>query len=214
MDSSETVLQNLDWGDVVYAYGHLFAPEAKLLGVEAPMHDGKLNRDQLAQKMLVADFVALERGGALSLSLSTSKVLFIGTESVRVTKVNDVQAGPLSRAILGQLTGDPNKDGTKNVVYRLLRKDSVDPYGVVVNWSQQSLLQNGYYFEEERGRIAQMVAGSRRVPDRERLATLEPAARMIQSALREEELKQPAIYKRLKQDVLDALRSRVEQDSG
>ena len=214
MDSSETVLQNLDWGDVVYAYGHLFAPEVKLLGVEAPMHDGKLNRDQLAQMMLVADFVGLERAGALGLSLSTSKVLFIGTESVRVTKVKDVQAGPLSRAILGQLTGDRNKDGAKNVVYRLLRKDSVDPYGVVVNWSQESLFQNGYYHEEERGRIAQMVAGSRKVPDRERLATLEPAARMIQSALREEELKQPAIYKRLKQDVLDALRSRVEQDSG
>ena len=110
MSSSETVLQNLDWGDVVYAYGHLFAPEAKLLGVEALMHDGKLNRDQLAQKMLVADFVGLERGGALSLSLSTSKVLFIGTESVRVTRLKDVQAGPVSRAILGQTTGDPNKD--------------------------------------------------------------------------------------------------------
>ena len=161
---------------MVYAYGHLFAQQAKLVGVYAPMHEGKLNRDQLAQMMLVADFVGLERAGALSLSLSTSKVLFIGTESVRVTKLKDVQAGPVSRAILGQLTGDPNKDGAKNVVYRLLRKDSVDPFGVVVSWSQQSLLQNVYYHEEEGGRIAQMVAGSRKVPDRERLATLEESA--------------------------------------
>src|SRR5438477_11380375 len=124
MSSSETVLQTLDWGDVVYAYGHLFAQQAKLLGVDAPMHEGKLNRDQLAQMMLVADFVGLAQAGAISLSLSTSKMLFIGTESVRVSKLTEAQAGPVSRVILSQITGDPNKDGAKNVVYRLLGKDS------------------------------------------------------------------------------------------
>jgi hypothetical protein len=212
MSTTDTVPQSLDWGDVVYAYGHLFAGEARVLGLEAPLHEGKLNREQLAQMVLVADFVGLERAGAVELSLSTGKLLFISTESVLARKLKDVPSGPVARAIQAQITGDLKKDGVKNIVYRLLGRDSVDPYGEVVGWAQQSLLKNGYYHEEERGRIAQMVAGSKKVPKREQLASLEPAARTVESALKAEETRQPAVYKRLKQDVLDALRSRVEQD--
>ena len=213
MSTSDAIWQTLDWDDVVFAYGHLFAPAARLAGVDAPMQAGKLNRDQLAQMMLTADFVGLERAGAVVLSMSTSKMLFISTETVHVQKQQDVQAGPVSRAILAQITGDPKKDNAKNIIYRLLGRDSADPYGVVVNWSVQSLLKNGYYHEEERGRVAQVLAGSQKVPDRERLASLEGAAHTIESALKDEELRHGDVYKRLKQDVLDALRSRVERDS-
>ncbi len=212
MSNTQTVLQTLDWGDAVFAYGQLFASEAKLLGLEVPTHSVKINRDQLAQMVLVADFVGLQQAGAIDLSISTSKLLFISTETVLVKKLKDVMAGPVSQAILKQITGDPKKDSAKNIVYRLLGRDSVDPYSVAANWSVQSLLKNGYYHEEQRGKIAQVVAGSKKLPNREQLATLEASAHHVASALKDFEMKSPAIYKRLKDDVLAALRSRVEQD--
>ncbi len=205
MNAPEELWQSLDWGDVVFAYGHLFAAPTKLSGVEAPMHDGRLDRERLVQMILTADFVGLERAGALALSLSTSKMLFIGTESVLVKKLKDVGAGPVSRAILAQITGDPEKDNARNIVYRLLGSDSPDPYGVVANWSQRSLLKNGYHHGDGGG-LAPAT------PDRERLASLEHPARQIESTLQDEESKQPAVYKRLKLDVLDALRARVAEE--
>ncbi|MCA1554296.1 MAG: hypothetical protein LC737_07960 [Chloroflexi bacterium] len=212
MSNTQTLFQTLDWGDAVFAYGHLFAKEAKLLGLDVPLHNLKVNRDQLAQMILVADFVGLQQVGATEMSMSTSKMLFISTETVLVTRLKDVQSGPVSRAILNQITGDAKKDNAKGIVYRLLGRDSMDPYAVVAHWAMQSLLKNGYYHEEERGKVAQLVAGSKQIANPDQLATLEPAARTVESALNEFELKNPAVYKRLKDDVLASLRSRVEQD--
>ena len=65
--------QDIDWGCVVLAYGHLFAKEAKLLGTEVPLAHIKVNGQELAQMILVANWVQLAQAGAISLSITTGK---------------------------------------------------------------------------------------------------------------------------------------------
>ncbi len=206
-------LQKMDWSDVVFAYGHLFAPESKLLGIEVPMHDVKIKREALAQMMLVADVIGLEQVGALALNLGQHKGLLMSSERVCLTKSKDAEvSGAVMRAMLGQIGADANKNNVRDIVYRLLGRDQLDPFAVVANWAKDALVKGGYYTAQERGQLAQMVAGSKLVPNRERLAALAPLAETMQSNLKNAEMKNAALYKRLLQDTIDALRARVKQD--
>ncbi|MEP7200134.1 MAG: hypothetical protein ABI874_09975 [Chloroflexota bacterium] len=168
---SNPTLNDLDWSDVVCAYDHLFAP------------DGKAST--LAQMMLAADFIQLEQAGAIALTLATQKMLFIGTETVRVTKVTDTATGNVTRAILTHITGDAAKDNVKSIVYRMVGQDAADPFAVVTGWAQRAV-----------------------TPDR-----LAPLADTIQAALKHAERQNAALYKRLLLDIIGALRQRVPDDT-
>src|SRR2546430_2860473 len=91
--------QDLDWGCIVYANGHLFAKEAKLLGTEVPLTHNKVNGKELAMMILVANWVQLAQAGAINLSITSSKLLFITTTTVAVKKIKDAVAGEMTRAI-------------------------------------------------------------------------------------------------------------------
>ena len=205
--------QDIDWGSVVYAYGHLFAKEAKLLGAEVPMSHTKVNGQELAQMILVADWVQLAQAGAISLSISTSKLLFISTTGAAVKKIKDVPGGDITRALLAQLTGKPDKDTVKGIVYRILGKDYPDPYGVVAGWARKDLLEWGFYHAEQRGAIAQMLAGSKLIPIPEALNTLSPLVETVQSGLQQFQTANVELYKQVMSDTLGGLRSRVERDT-
>jgi hypothetical protein len=205
--------QDIDWGSVVYAYGHLFAKEAKLLGAEVPLAHTKLNGQELAQMILVANWIQLAQTGAISLNISTSKLLFITTTTVAVKKVKDVPGGDITRALLAQLTGKSDKDYVKNIVYRMIGKDYPDPYGVVAGWARKDLLERGFYHAEQRGAIAQMLAGSKLLPIPDSLNTLSPLVQTVQSGLQQFQTTNAELYKQVMNDTLGGLRSRVEQDT-
>jgi len=205
--------QDIDWGCVVYAYGHLFAKEAKLLGTEVPLTHTKVNGQELAQMILVADWLQLAQAGALSLSISTGKLLFITTTAAAVKKIKDVPGGDITRAMLAQITGKADKDTVKGIVYRMLGKDYPDPYGVVAGWARKDLLERGFYHAEQRGAIAQMLAGSKLTPIPDALNTLAPLVQTVQSGVQQFQTSNAELYKQVMSDTLGALRSRVERDS-
>jgi hypothetical protein len=205
--------QDIDWGSVVYAYGNLFAKEAKLLGAEVPLAHTKVNGQELAQMILVANWIQLAQTGAISLNISTSKLLFITTTTVAVKKVKDVPGGDITRALLAQLTGKSDKDYVKNIVYRMIGKDYPDPYGVVAGWARKDLLERGFYHAEQRGAIAQMLAGSKLLPIPDALNTLSPLVQTVQTGLQQFQTTNAELYKQVMNDTLGGLRSRVEQDT-
>ena len=205
--------QDIDWGCVVYAYGHLFAKEAKLLGAEMPLAHTKVNGQELAQMILVANWVQLAQAGTISLSISTGKLLFITTTAAAVKKIKDVAGGDIMRAMLAQITGKADKDTVKGIVYRMLGKDYPDPYGVVAGWARKDLLQHNFYHAEQRGAIAQMVAGSKLIPIPDALNTLAPLVQTVQSGLQQFQTANAELYKQVMSDTLGGLRSRVERDT-
>lgn len=205
--------QDLDWSTIVFANGQRFAKDARLFGVEVPLHDHKLNGQELAQMMFVADFVQLAQAGVVELSLSSSKMLFITTISVAVKKLKDITYGSLNQAIMRQLTGNTSKDQVKGIVYRVVGNDYADPYSVVAGWAKKDLLSRGYYHVEQRGALAQTLAGSKVSAIPERLATLAPLADTVQNGLVQFQSTHADLYKQLMSDTLSALRSRVERDT-
>jgi hypothetical protein len=205
--------QDIDWGSIVFAYGHLFAKQARLLGTEVPLSHAKVESQELAQIILVANWIELAQAGSISISVTSSKLLFISTFAAGVKKLKDVPGGDMTRALLGQLTGHADKDTVKGIVYRMIGSDYADPYGVVVGWARKDLLQRGFYQAEQRGAIAQMIAGSKLVPLPAALGTVAPLAQTIQSALKQFQNTNPDLYKQVMGDTIGALRSRVERDT-
>ena len=205
--------QDIDWGCVVYGYGHLFAKEAKLLGTEVPMAPTRVNGQELAQMILVADWIQLSQAGAISLSITTSKLLFITSTAAAVKKAKDIPGGDITRALLAQLTGKADKDTVKGIVYRMLGKDYPDPYGIVAGWARKDLLERGFYHAEQRGAVAQMLAGSKLLPIPAALNTLSPLVQTVQSGLQQFQSANAELYNQAMNDTLGALRSRVERDT-
>jgi hypothetical protein len=205
--------QDLDWSTIIFVNGQRFAKDARLFGVEVPFHDHKLNGQELAQIMFVADFVQLAQAGVIDLSLSSSKMLFITTISVAVQKLKDIEYGSLNQAIVRQITGNAGKDNVKNIVYRVLGRDYADPYGVVAGWAKKDLLSRGYYRAEQRGAIAQALAGSKVIAIPDALSTLTPLADAVQNGLNQFQTAHAEIYKQMMSDTMGALRSRVERDT-
>ena len=205
--------QDLDWGCIVFANGHLFAKEAKLLGTEVPLAHNKVSGQELAQMILVADWVQLAQAGAVALSITSSKLLFITTTAAAVKKIKDAAGGDITREMLAQITGKADKDSVKGIVYRMLAKDYPDPYGVVTNWARTELLKRGYYHTEQRGAVAQLLAGSKVIANPEALNTLAPLAQTVQAGLQQFQTANAVLYKQVMNDTLGALRSRVERDT-
>jgi hypothetical protein len=205
--------KDLDWGCVVLAYGHVFAKEAKLLGTEVPLSHTKVNGQELAQMILVADWVQLAQTGSISLSITTGKMLFITTTVAAVKKLKDAPGGEMTRAMLAQVTGKADKDTVKGIVYRMLGKDYPDPYGVVAGWARKDLVERGYYHAEQRGTIAQMLAGSKLIPIPDALNTLAPLVQTVQSGVQQFQVANAELYKQVMSDTLGGLRSRVERDT-
>ena len=205
--------QDIDWGCIVYANGHLFAKEAKLLGTEVPLAHNKVSGQELAQMILVANWVQLAQAGAISLSITKSKLLFITTTAAAVTKLKDVPGGAIGQVMMAELTGKADKDTVKGIVYRMIGKDYPDPYGVVVGWARKELLERGYYHAEQRGAIAQMLAGSKLVAIPEAMNTQAPLAQAVQSGLQQFQIANAELYKQVMNDTKGALVSRVEPDT-
>ena len=182
-----------------------------MLGTEVPMAHTKVNGQELAQMILVADWVQLAQAGAISLSISTSKLLFISTTGAAVKKIKDVPGGDITRAMLTQITGKTDKDNVKGFVYRMLGKDYPDPYGVVAGWARKDLLERGFYHAEQRGAVAQMLAGSKLLPIPDALNALAPLVQTIQSGLQQFQTANAELYKQVMSDTLSELTARVER---
>ncbi len=198
--------------DIVYLFGDQFAPRDKPLfpSEKVPCGDAKVQKRELAQEMIRAAFAQLERDGSIGLSLGQRKTLIFRSEAVIVTKRGDAAGGGIERGILDAVTGDAKKDHVDEVVGRLIGEERIDPWGAVIDQAKEHLLSLGYLAEGERSGLGKLIHGRTLTPLCDRIVTLRVHVPAIQALLGDLERRDPALNRRLGEDIKKGITSRYQ----
>ena len=204
---------------VVYLYGDHFVGGGFLGGrIELPCRGVKVKKDELAEVAATAAFIGLAQEGYARLHIDQRR----GTLGLRKHKavflhplegVGTPRSGFEGR-ILGLLS---DRQGLNNVVDILKRlvSESEDPWAEVIWRVSEGLLEQGYFVEAERGRVAEFVLGSKVLPDCQRIAALQGQVEPVRNMIVSFRIANPRIYAQLMKDVRVAIQARksVESDN-
>lgn len=198
---------------LAYLYGDmlqdLFASSARVsLSESLPCREVKVKRNDLATLVLVTGFVYCAKQGWLRLALST-KGLLIKSRYVLASLTQrpaSAMAG-LEGQILSSMAG--KDEGVSSIVTRVLHKDSVDPWGVVIREVQRYLLGLGYFAEVERRGLGKLL-GKEWVPQCDRILPLQSQVEQVRGMLAGFRAGQDELYAQLWKDVGSGIRLRQE----
>lgn len=203
---------------VVYLYGDHFVGGGFLKGrIELPCRGVKVKKDELAEVAATAAFIGLAQGGYARLYIDQRR----GTLSIRKHKAVFLQ--PLERAstppsgfegmILQSLIDRQGLNNAVDILKRLV-PESEDPWTQVIWRVSEGLLEQGYFVEEERGRVAKFVLGRKLQPDCQRIAALRGQVEPVRKMMESFRIANSEIYAQLMKDVRTAIRARkkVEAD--
>jgi len=203
---------------VVYLYGDHFVRGGFLRGrMELPCRGVKVKKDELAEVAATAAFIGLAQGGYAKLYIDQRR----GTLSLRKHKAVFLQ--PLGRGatlphgfegrILQSLSDRQGVNNAVDILKRLV-PESEDPWAGVIWRVSEGLLEQGYFMEGERGRVAKFVLGRKLLPDCQRIAALQGQVEPVRNMIESFRIAKPRIYAQLMKDVRVAIqaRKRVEAD--
>lgn len=198
---------------LIYLFGDRFAPRDTALtaGEELPCSGIKVQKKPLTELMLVAALAWLAQNGRITLSVAKKGSLVFKHDAVFVTvaRREPTSPGGLEAAILGALTNRLQDDSVEDIVGRVIAETSVDPWGDVIGTTQRSLVELGY-FREEQQKALRVFTTLKRVPLCDRIATLGPHLPAVQALLQTWQTSNAAMYRLLHEDVKRGIKSRYE----
>jgi hypothetical protein len=204
--------------ELVLLRGDQFAKKTMLGNVQLLHTDQSVSPAQLGEAILAAAFLACHEAGSIQLQVRQKKALFGLRQVDRLHAVpgDPAVAWPAAtlEATIGQLAQDSAKDdglGIRDLVYRWLAQDSVNPWQVTIDRIKAGLAERGLLdrFDEKRLKIF-TVTRYELPPATNELAARQPlelVRRLLDSCAEE----RPAVWKLLSKEIKAAISARTEQ---
>ena len=200
---------------VAYLYGdllqELFPSTSRLaLNENLPCRGTKIKKNDLAALILTTACVHWAKQDCVRLSLS-SKGLLIKSRYVLVARTTKPAArlDGIEGLFLAAISGKEKDDGVASIVSRILRQDSVDPWGKVIKEAQRYLVGLGCFDEVERKGIGKLL-GKELVPQCDRIAALQAQVGAVRDLLAGFRSAQNELYGQVWKDVGSGIASRQE----
>jgi hypothetical protein len=204
--------------ELVLLRGEQFARKVLLGNVQLLHSDESVSITQLGEAILTAAFLACHEAGSVRLEVQQKKALF-GLRSVDrlyASPGDPAVAWPASslEQTIGELARhyaqDDNHD-VRNLVYRWLAQDSVNPWQAAIERIKAGLAERGLLdrFDEKRLKIF-TVTRYELPPATGSLAAaqpLEPVRRLLDGCAKD----RPAIWKLLTKEIKAAISARTEE---
>lgn len=197
---------------LLYFFADRVLPKA-MLGTKAPLGDVNVSTGNLAREVFAAAFWNLRESGLIRLDVIRQKVLFVNTTSLQVVRTGQGTRDSLEGAILRQLTGDPKRDTVKAIVMRWYGKDVPNPDSIPVAWAESEGVTKGFIdvVDAHRNVVAATFLGkTNRIPNREKIITLEPAFSQVFSRWQAFKAHEAELAKQLVHDVSSGISARRE----
>ena len=189
----------------------LFASRARLsLSESLPCRHVSVRKTDVATLVLVTACVHWVREGCLDLTVGTRGMLVKSryVQATRTTKAARRLDG-LEALLLASVAVREKDNGVASIVNRLLRKDSVDPWGRVIQEVQRYLLGLGYYSEVQRKGLGKLL-GKELVPQCDRIMPLQGHVGQVRDLLSGFRSSETELYGQLWKDVGAGITSRQE----
>ena len=197
---------------IVYAYGDQFVEGRRRGGIQLPCRDVRVKKRELANTAMTAAFVSLAEGGQLRLILGQRRVL-LGLRKRPAVFVQPLDAAAdsygLEAQLLQALSDDQESNSIMKVVERVL-PISGDPWGDIIMRIEEGMLEQGYFVEGERKKVAKFLLGKKLEPDCPRIATLEDQVEPAKRVLTGFQDAHSGVYDQLLKDVQKGIRARLE----
>ncbi len=198
--------------DIVYLFGDRFVKKARMGGEQLVYGGAKVKRSDLAEKLLVAAFADLAGRGYLGLeAIQEKKLALFTTRDVQVTRLS----GPgealygVDAAIWENLIGDPRQDRVRDIISRILVRESPNPWRKIVELAKNGLAEQGYLLvekEELRFRPDKLHWSA----DEGQIVAREGRVDEVKATLSSLEARDAALYKQLVESVKKGIQAMVE----
>jgi hypothetical protein len=197
---------------LIYLFGDLFAQKAVIQGVSLPWRNAKVNEHHLAIIMFVAEFVVLSEKEQICLQFSRPGQS--SPESLHATflsvppSVQGLEREILCSASVGKC-GDDDQEDIRAIVWRALKKDSLNPWTVPSEFALEELVQGGYLTPPDH-HVPVLSLGNRHRPILEKISSLECQARELKAQLDSFRDREPLNYSLLWDNVCRGFYARQE----
>lgn len=199
---------------IIYAYADEFVEAQNRGGVDVPCRDVKVKKRDLAATAVTAAFIGLAERSHLRLTLGKRRALLGLRKRPAALAESLGNARPvagLEGDLLASLSGNKDADPIRVVVERLL-PISGDPWGDVIARIEEEMLEEGYFLEGERKKVAKFFLGKKLEPDCERMAALQEQVAPVRKMLDDFRRQDGALYEQLLKDVRQGIKARQEVD--
>ena len=203
--TSETIFPS----GLVYLFGDLFAPRAKLGGFQVPCANEKVKHTKLATVMLVATFLSLSKDDLINVFLGEKRG-FLGRRTIDayVSVKADFPhkgLGYLKREVYAEIKRN-EAPLVYDVVRSIIGSDSYDPWAAIISRVENKLVKQGILAKSvKKGRLRTKV---KLIPNCQEIAKYREAALKLKSTIDGWRLKEPEVYKKLEDRIASAFNSR------
>jgi hypothetical protein len=199
--------------DIVYLFGDRFAKKARLGGHQLVYGGSKVKANDLAEQLLVAALAGLASDGYIGLETVEEKKLGLFTSrDVRVTRLQSPQEmlSGMEAAVWDNLTGNPEGDGVKDVIRRIIGGTCINPWANLLEIAKRGLAEQGYLNadkEELRFRPDKVHWSA----NEELISQLEGRVEHVKVQLSSLETSEPVLYKQLVDSVKKGIKDMEER---
>jgi hypothetical protein len=199
--------------DIVYLFGDRFAKKARLGGHQLVYGGSKVKANDLAEQLLVAALAGLASDGYIGLETVEEKKLGLFTSrDVQVTRLQSPQEmlSGMEAAVWDNLTGNPEGDGVKDVIRRIIGGTCINPWANLLEIAKRGLAEQGYLNadkEELRFRPDKVHWSA----NEELISQLEGRVEHVKVQLSSLETSEPVLYKQLVDSVKKGIKDMEER---
>jgi hypothetical protein len=199
--------------DIVYLFGDRFAKKARLGGHQLVYGGSKVKANDLAEQLLVAALAGLASDGYIGLETVEEKKLGLFTSrDVQVTRLQSPQEmlSGMEAAVWDNLTGNPEGDGVKDVIRRIIGGTCINPWANLLEIAKRGLAEQGYLNadkEELRFRPDKVHWSA----NEELISQLEGRVEHVKVQLSSLESSEPVLYKQLVDSVKKGIKDMEER---
>jgi hypothetical protein len=199
--------------DVVYLFGDRFLGEAVLGGEQLVYGGNKVDFGELGKLLLLVAFADLASKGYLGLEVVEQKKLGLFTsKDVLVTRLSSPEETlyGLEAAVWDNLREDPNKDGVRPIIARIIGRKRYNPWSDLVDMAKSGLAQQGYLNvdkEELRFRPDKVHWSA----NEELISPHQGRVDQVKAQLSSLESRDPALYEQLLGSVKEGIRAMREK---
>jgi hypothetical protein len=199
--------------DIVYLFGDRFAKKARLGGHQLVYGGSKVMANDLAEQLLVAALAGLASDGYIGLETVEEKKLGLFTSrDVQVTRLQSPQEmlSGMEAAVWDNLTGNPEGDGVKDVIRRIIGGTCINPWANLLEIAKRGLAEQGYLNadkEELRFRPDKVHWSA----NEELISQLEGRVEHVKVQLSSLETSEPVLYKQLVDSVKKGIKDMEER---
>jgi hypothetical protein len=175
-----------------------------------PCRGTKAKKNDLAVLILTTACVYWAKQECVHLSLGT-KGLLVKSRYVLVARTTKPAArlNGHEGLFLAAISGKERDDGVASIVHRLLRQDSIDPWGRVIKETQRYLVGLGYFAEVDRKGIGKIL-GKELIPQCDAILSLQPQVGLVRDLLAAFRSAQGELYGQIWKDIGSGITSRQE----